>query len=173
MAAGATSPDGISFITTGSSIDPVAESANQASSIQAALNLRPYYQYVWPTASTRTSQTGMRQGDLGFEVDTTTPYQYISAAAGWQPLPFGASRVLAGSVAITPSGSAGSYTGSSAVTFPTGFFSSTPNVLTNPSTSVPGKVNSSAASTTATGFTVQLSRTDNATLTAVFWMAIL
>lgn len=180
MTYGATTPDGIAYLTTGSAVNPVTESSTQASSVQTALSLRPFYNYVWANAAGRTGQTGMRPGDLGFQSDTGVAYQYVNATSGWSSSPTGAGKILSGSVLLTGLTTATQsqppttyYKGSAVITFPTGYFSATPNIVATAATTGPWNVNSSVAATSATGFTLYLSRTDSAVNTSAFWIAML
>ena len=73
-----TSPDNIVYWTT-APIDPaslVAESAAQATSIQNALLTRQGQYYRWANSAARTAQTGMVYGSKGFQVDTGIEYFY-------------------------------------------------------------------------------------------------
>lgn len=174
MATGATTPDGIAFLLSNSVIDPVSESATQASSVQSALNLRPFYNYIWPTATQRTGQANMRPGDLGLQTDTAIPYQYINSTLGWQSLPFGSSRMISGIVSILPTGASGAWNGSQTVAFPANFFPSPPNVFVNSNSSDPQHCNVSAGSVTTAGATIYLFRSNTSQQnTSIYWMAML
>lgn len=78
-----TSPDDIFYadVTTPGSLETI--SATQAASIQAAFNKRQSYYYRWADVAARTAQTGMRVGDLGYQVDTNVEYQY--SGTEWLP----------------------------------------------------------------------------------------
>lgn len=73
-----TSPDLIYYADIGSPGSPVAISAGQASSVQAAFDKRSRYSYSWPTQSGRTNQAGMIEGATGYQIDTRTEYIYES-----------------------------------------------------------------------------------------------
>lgn len=78
--ADSTSPDGIVYTTTGDNSSLQVIDAQQASSVQAALDKRQRYDYVWSNAAARTSQTGMVQGSRGYQADTKTEYLYDGGA---------------------------------------------------------------------------------------------
>lgn len=180
MTYGTTTPDGIAYLTTGSSVNPVTESSTQASSVQTALANRPFYNFVWANAAALTAQTGMRPGDLGFQVDTGTSYVYVSSSTGWQPSATGVGKMLSGTVLVTglttftqSNTPTSGWKGTAAITFPTGYFASTPNVIAVAATTGPQSVNSSVGAVSASGFTAYISRTDSAANTSVYWMACL
>lgn len=80
-----TSPDNIYYLTTAPT-DPasmVAESAMQATSIQAALAKRQAITYRWATVTQRNAQTGMNADDIGYQVDVDTEYRYTVGGV-WQ-----------------------------------------------------------------------------------------
>lgn len=174
---GATTPDGISFLVSGSPINPVSESAQQASSIQAAFSNRAIYSYVWSNAAGRAGQTGMRQGDTGYQTDTDQPYWYLDTSFGWCPVlighpSYGGGRMITSSTLITPTGTSGNYTGSKDITFPVGYFNSTPQIQVTPWSVNPNFVNASYSNPTAAGFTVYVGRTDGSpSPTTVTWTA--
>lgn len=73
---GVTSPDNI-YVHDGSApASIVTESQTQGASIQAALNKRERYDFVWANSAERTAQTGMVQGSRGYQVDTKSEYIY-------------------------------------------------------------------------------------------------
>ena len=80
--------------------------------------------------------------------------------------------VCAGTVPVTPTGSSGTRTGSAAVTFPAGRFTSPPTVVVSADSGYPGTtvLGTSAAGVTETGFTAYLARVNNTT-TSVAWIA--
>lgn len=79
-----TTPDGITYPVSTDQVSPLETVfANMANSMQTALNLRGTYNYRWANAAARTAQTGMRNGDFGFQVDTNAQYRYILGA--WVP----------------------------------------------------------------------------------------
>lgn len=172
---GSTSPDGISYLVSGSPVNPVSESAQQASTIQTALAKRPMFNYVWANDAGRTAQTGMREGDTAYQQDKDQPYWYLGSTFGWAPVmishpSMGGGRSITGFVLITPTGS-GPYTGSVTVTFPTGFFTATPQVQTSPSTVSPGACATSFQHSSAASVDIYLARTDGAYATGVSWTA--
>lgn len=71
-----TSPDQIVKWTNTDPASLVTESQAQGDSVQAALNKRQRYDYVWPTSAERSAQTGMAQGSRGYQADTRTEYIY-------------------------------------------------------------------------------------------------
>lgn len=176
-AMGATSPDGIAYLVSGSPINPVSESAQQASTVQAAFSRRALASYYWPNKAARTGQTGMRQGDTGYQTDNDQPYWYTGTAFGWIPVlvgheAYGGGRMISGQVDITPTTDPkGGYTGSKTITFPTGYFNSTPQIQVTPWSANPNLVNASYSANTAAGFTAYLGRTDGAITTTVSWTA--
>lgn len=173
---GVTSGDGIPYLLTGSPINPPSESAQQATAIQAAFSKRALFTYSWANAAARTGQTGMRDGDLGQQVDIEQQYIYLGGQFGWCPTlighpSYGGGRMITAAILITPTGTSGNYVGSAAITFPTGFFNSTPQIQATPWSTNPNTVNATYAAPTAAGFTLYLGRTDNASPTTVSWTA--
>lgn len=173
---GATTPDGIAYLVSGSPINPVSESAQQASTVQAALSNRALYSYTWANASARTGQTGMREGDTAYQQDTDQPYWYLGSAYGWCPIlvghpAYGGGRSISSSVLITPTAVTGGYVGTAKITFPVGFFNSTPQIQVSPFSAAPLNVTTSYTAATAAGFTACLGRADNASPTTVSWSA--
>jgi hypothetical protein len=75
-----TSPDNIAKWTLQDPTSIVQESQTQGDSIQAALDKRQRYDYVWADSAARTAQTGMVQGSRGYQVDTKSEYLYDSSA---------------------------------------------------------------------------------------------
>lgn len=75
-----TNPDAIAKWTSGDPTSIVQESQTQGDSIQAALNNRERYDFVWANSSERTAQTGMVQGSRGYQVDTKSEYIYDNSA---------------------------------------------------------------------------------------------
>lgn len=71
-----TSPDNIVKWTNSDPASlPVASQA-QGDSVQAALNNRERYDFVWANSGERAGQSGMVQGSRGYQVDTRTEYIY-------------------------------------------------------------------------------------------------
>lgn len=173
---GATTPDGIAYLVSGSPINPVSESAQQASTVQAALAKRSAYSYTWANAAGRTGQSGMREGDTGYQQDTDQPYWYFGSTFGWCPVlvghpSFGGGRVLSGSVLVTPTGSGSSFVGHADITLPIGFFNSAPTVQVSIWAAGVLNVSCSYSAPTPAGFTVYLGRTDGAFPTTISWTA--
>lgn len=112
-----TSPDNIYYADTSTSMSAEAISAAEATSVQAALNAkinntRQIQSFVWANAAARTAQTGMNEGDWGFQQDTDVTYRYANAT--WSPYyPGGMVPVVPGSV----SGTGVSVNAAGAVTF--------------------------------------------------------
>jgi hypothetical protein len=76
-----TSPDNIQFPTAGDQIAPLnTVFQNVAQTTQNALSLRANFSYRWANAAARTAQTGMRNGDRGFQIDTAQWYERIASA---------------------------------------------------------------------------------------------
>ncbi len=81
-----TSPDNIYYADSSTSMSAEAISAAEATSVQTALNAkinntRQIQSFVWANAAARTAQTGMNEGDWGFQQDTDVTYRY--SAATW------------------------------------------------------------------------------------------
>lgn len=169
---GATDPDGIAFAELGDAIDPVSESSVQASSIQNALNNRKLFSYRWASATDRTNQQNMGEGDFGYQTDTDTPYVYCGLNIGWMPFGYGTGKQFAGSLLVTPKGSSGDFLGRAQISFPPGYFTAQPAVLVTPYTSKAASVDASADQVTSAGFIIQLHRSDSATATTVFYFAV-
>lgn len=172
----ATTPDGISYLVSGSPINPVSESAQQASSIQAALGKRTLYSYTWANAQGRTSQTGMREGDTGYQQDIDQPYWYFGSTFGWCPVlighqSYGGGRCISSQILVTPTGTTGAYSGQASVTFPVGYFNSTPTVQVSAYSASPLSVTCTYGSATAAGFIAYLGRTDGSYATTISWTA--
>lgn len=167
---GATDGDGIFYLTTGDPISPAAESANQASSIQHAFDQRSLLSYRWPTAAERTAQQGMKPGALGMQVDNATLYLYANNNFGWRPITWGSSRSISGSTTIAVTGSGTSYSGTSNIVFPVGYFSTVPFIQVQAYTAHPEAVFASPTTPSTAGFTAVLKRTDSSA-TTVFWTA--
>ena len=72
--AGNTSPDNITYPTTGDGFALTTNLATMAASIQTAFTNRfaskQANTYVWANAAARTAQTGMTIGDIGYQTDT-------------------------------------------------------------------------------------------------------
>lgn len=173
---GATTPDGIAYLMSGSPINPVSESAQQASTVQAALAKRSLYSYTWANASARTGQTGMREGDTGYQQDNDQPWWYLGSTFGWCPIlighpSYGGGRSISSSVLITPAGASNSYVGTSDITFPVGYFNSAPSVQVSVFSANPLNIAVSYTNLTAAGFRACLGRTDGAYATTVTWQA--
>lgn len=98
-----TSPDGIAKLNGSGPASLVQSSQTQGDSVQTALLKRMRYDYVWPTSTERTAQTGMVQGSRGYQVDTKTEYLYDNSA--WRlALPhaeFTASKSIANATVTT------------------------------------------------------------------------
>ena len=173
---GATVPDGIAYLVSGSPINPVSESSQQASTVQAAFLNRALYSYSWPNAAGRTGQTGMAEGATGYQRDNEQPYWYLGSTYGWVPIrvghpAYGGGRVISASTDITPTGTSGNYRGQSVITFPVGFFNSTPQIQVSVFSANPLNIATSYTAATAAGFTACLGRTDGAYTTTVSWQA--
>lgn len=170
---GATDPDGISYAELGDEVDPVTESSTQASSIQNALNNRILYSYRWPTVTEKKAQTNMGVGDTGYQEDTNSPFIYVGLNLGWLPIGYGTGRQLAGTVLVPVSGGSTTaiWTGTSAISFPPGYFSATPYIVTSAFTANPAEVHCSPNQPTSAGFTMTLKRTNNVSTTC-YWFAV-
>lgn len=76
-----TSPDNIYYAdgTTPASIATIT--ASMATSVQNALNVRETKSYSWADATAKAAQTGMANGEIGFQIDNAT--YYIYNGSGW------------------------------------------------------------------------------------------
>jgi hypothetical protein len=107
----------------------VSDLAAMQASVQVALNALSMRSYKWANSSERNAQTGMTEGDLGFQKDTLVTYVYSGGA--WRnivqlpsSMPF---AQAAGTVApITVPAGAEVHT---TVTFPSGRFTVAPIVM--------------------------------------------
>lgn len=85
-----TTPDGIYYADSSTAMSAEAISAAEATSVQAALDTlindsRQQQTYFWTDSSGRTSQTGMRVNDLGYQADTNITYRYNGSIwVAWQ-----------------------------------------------------------------------------------------
>lgn len=102
-----TTPDNIFYADSSSAMSAEAISAAEATSVQEAFdNLindsRQQQNYFWTDSSGRTSQTGMRVNDLGYQADTDITYRYNGTAwRVWEKTP----------TAYTPAVTGGTRTG--------------------------------------------------------------
>lgn len=92
--AGTTTPDGIAFLQTGDTVTPSAESSAQATTIQAAFSQRQIHTFSWVNPAARIAQTGMIEGDTGYQADTDTYYYYNGSA--WVSTSAGILRTVPG-----------------------------------------------------------------------------
>ena len=74
-----TSPDSIYYAdgTTPASLADIT--AAMATSVQNSLNLREGHSFSWPNSASRSAQTGMSTGDIGYQVDSDVFYIYTGA----------------------------------------------------------------------------------------------
>lgn len=92
-----TSPDSIYYADGSTAMSAEAISAAQATSVQDALDVRQIKSYVWANATARGTQTGMTEGDMGYQRDTNEPYLYTGTA--WVVLQHpGLTRIIPASV---------------------------------------------------------------------------
>lgn len=87
-----TSPDAIYFADAATVMDVTAISLAEANSIQTALNnkinnRRQIQTYIWADTAARNAQTGMREGDMGYQSDIDLSFRYSDA--GWAPFRLG------------------------------------------------------------------------------------
>lgn len=82
-----TSPDSIYYAdgTTPASIATIT--AAMATSVQNALNVRETKSYVWPDEAARDAQTGMVNGQIGYQTDSETYYIYSGSWLIWAKAP--------------------------------------------------------------------------------------
>lgn len=78
--AGTTTPDNLPYPDNGDLYNPTADIQALAEATQIALDNHEIYSYRWDDSSGRTAETGMRVGDLGYQVDTDTLYRYDGAS---------------------------------------------------------------------------------------------
>lgn len=71
-----TSPDNIFFPDVSSPASEITNLSTMAASIQTALGFRTRFDFVWPTITERTAQTGMVDGSRGYQIDTGYDYRY-------------------------------------------------------------------------------------------------
>lgn len=75
-----TSPDDIWYTSRNDFYSAEAISANEASSVQAALSKRERFDFVWANESERSDETGGVQGARGYQVDSKTEYIYDNSS---------------------------------------------------------------------------------------------
>lgn len=98
-----TNPDAIYYASGSTPMSAEDISAAEATSVQAALdnlinNTRQVQTFVWANATARNAQTGMVEGDMGYQQDTDTTYRYTGTA--WVAFyPGGTAPVIPTSVA--------------------------------------------------------------------------
>lgn len=85
--AGATTPDNIPYLTIIDNVIDTGYTAGLATAVQNALDGRALHTYRWANAAARAAQAGMQSGDMGYQVDTRTHYQYTGSA--WIVVPVG------------------------------------------------------------------------------------
>lgn len=78
--AGTTTPDNLPYPDNGDFYNPTADIQALAEGVQVALDNHEIYSYRWADSGERTAETGMRVGDLGYQVDTDTLYRYDGAS---------------------------------------------------------------------------------------------
>lgn len=119
--AGTTTPDNLPYPDNGDNYNVTAAFQALAEATQIALDDHQIYSYRWDDSSGRTAETGMRVGDLGYQVDTDTLYRYdgtswqvwVVTARDWTPtvdgLTAGSSTVVA-NYSVTNGVADGSFT---------------------------------------------------------------
>jgi hypothetical protein len=82
-----TSPDSIYYAdgTTPASLATITSA--MATSVQNALNVRETKSYVWADETTRDAQTGMINGQIGYQTDNQTYYIYSGSWLIWAKAP--------------------------------------------------------------------------------------
>lgn len=75
-----TTPDNIWYTQPGDLYSAEAISAQEASSVQAALGKRERYDFMWATDTEQQNQTGATQGSRGYRTDTRTEYIFDQGA---------------------------------------------------------------------------------------------
>lgn len=99
-----TSPDNIYYADGSTPMSAEAISAAEATSVQNALNslinnTRQIRAFVWADTAARNDQIGMTEGDIGYQLDSDTNYQYTGSV--W------VARYAGGLVPIVPTSVAG------------------------------------------------------------------
>lgn len=111
-----TSPDNIFFPDVSSPASEITNLSTMAASIQTALGFRTRFDFVWPSITERTAQTGMVDGSRGYQIDTGFDYRYNgtlwrNSATGLVPIQpisvsgTGVSLGAGGQVVLTAAGS--------------------------------------------------------------------
>lgn len=77
--------NGIYYADTSTPMSAEAISAAEATSVndviqELIVNNRQLQDYLWPDAAARSAQTGMQDGDEGYQVDTKISYRYYDGA---------------------------------------------------------------------------------------------
>lgn len=85
--AGATSPDGLIYPTSGDPGSPRTQITTAMNSVQSALDKRMIYSFRWATTDLMDDQIGMSYGDLGYNEQTNTTMVYDNITNAW--IPFG------------------------------------------------------------------------------------
>ena len=82
-----TSPDSIYYAdgTTPASLSNITVA--MANSVQNALNVRETKSYIWPDEAARDAQTGMINGQIGYQTDNATYYIYSGSWLIWAKAP--------------------------------------------------------------------------------------
>lgn len=98
-----TTPDGITKWTMDDPVSIVQQSQTQGDSVQAALDKRQRYDFVWADSTERTAQTGMVQGSRGYQFDNKSEYLFDNS--NWRLTPshaeFTASKQIPNGVGVT------------------------------------------------------------------------
>lgn len=158
-----TSPDNLFSPNPSDNYNLIADWATSMQSVQAALAKRGNL-YIG-TAAQRTAFSTAPEGTHWQDTDGPK-YEYVRSGGAWR-----GAEPLSGMITATPPTSGGNVT--VPVTFPAGFFASAPNVIVSAGDGggVTVNLNISAVTISASGFTVNLTRS-NGTTTRVFWTAI-
>lgn len=100
-----TSPDNIYYPDSATALALETNLAQLASSVQDAFDdkindTRQIKSYIWANNAARTGQTGMAEGDVGYQTDTDIPYRYSGSA--WLPAHSGAIAIRVVRASNTP-----------------------------------------------------------------------
>ena len=158
-----TSPDNLFSPNPSDNYNLIADWATSMRSVQTALAKRGNL-YIG-TAAQRTAFSTAPEGTHWQDTDGPK-YEWVRQAGSWR-----GAEPLSGMVSASFPSSGGNTT--IPVTFPSGFFSTTPNVIVSAGDGAGATVtlNLSAVTVSSTGFTVNATRS-NGTTTRVFWTAL-
>lgn len=157
-----TSPDSIFHPDGSEPFTPIQSMGAMAASMQTALNRRGFL--YGGTVAQRLAFTTAPDGVRWQDTDGSRG-EYMARSGVWRGV-----TPLTGTVSLSPPSGGGTVT--QQVTFPTGYFQTTPTVIVSAGDGAGPTVtvNISAISITSSGFVVNLSRS-NSTTTRINWVA--